>query len=1180
MKSALGEGRTLPLDSVPTDLLKWPGFGNPFFLEYNGFPLPETDQPLAGFFDRNDDGIYNPLDGDLPAIEIRGCPVSPDQIPDMMVFWIYNDNGNTHSESNGLPMQMEVQAQAFAYQTSDEINDMSFIRYKLLNRAAAPITDTYFAMWVDPDLGCSDDDYVACDTSRSLAIIYNQDVVDGTSGCTCGTQETYCTNIPILGVDYFRGPLADSIRIDSSGNQITDSYELGMSSFTYYDRLAANEGMRDPTTVEQYYNYLTGRWRFGQPFTEGGNGFQTGGREIKYAFPSEPNDINGWSMCSESLPPGDPRTIQASGPFILNVGRINELIIGVPWVPNQSYPCPSFAEIFAADDKAQALFDNCFDLTDGPDAPDVSIIELDREVVFTLTNANAPTSNNENEQYEEIDAFAPESVPEELKKYRFQGYKVYQLKNSEVGRSEFNDPDKARLILQMDLKDSISRIYNWEGVPGRNETENFIIPRLMVDGSNEGIRKTFRVTNDVFATTDTRLVNHRKYYFSVIAYAHNEFLPYDPNNDTIFQPTVYIEGRRNIQTYTVIPKKIIDLNLNSEFGDGVIVTRIDGKGNPMAMLELSEESKLAVEDFANFDGKLTYVEGRRPITVTIYNPIDIIDGNFSLKLLDDNLSDDVLDPDGFWELTNVDTDEVIFSNLTLEKGNEQLLSEYGFSITLNYGINAGDEDDPTFGIVGSELTYKDFTRDNWIRPITNGNFNLNFGNIGIENDLFTYLTTSPGQSNAAIDPNHQLNKIASQHSFIPFLYSNINRGSDTDDNPTFSPGGENTPASIAIANPGPLNVLNNVDIVFTNDKSLWSRCIVVETSNRHVDLFAIYYPSGTKRPPFTLKNEPSISREVDANGNPITESSTGMSWFPGYAIDVETGRRLNIFFGEASVMSLENPSLNESDFASGQATGNDMIFNPTSDEILARPPDELIAFDPLIYILGGQHYIYVTHTEYDECAAIRTQITGNLGARANAYRSVAWAGMFMLQQGSELLSYADGLVPNDARISLRVGKQYAVTTGNERTGDGYPEYEFRIEGKQAIPKVDQSLSEALDLINVVPNPYYTNSDYEVNSNLNVVKITNLPYQSEVSIYTLNGDFVRRFDRNVAPIPATRANQGVLFRQPVTNIEWDMNNSQGIPIASGVYLIHVVTPNDGERVLKWLCINRPFDSSSF
>jgi len=47
------------------------------------------------------------------------------------LFWIYNDNGNIHAESQGDPIQMEVQVQAFAYATNDEINDMTFQRYKL-----------------------------------------------------------------------------------------------------------------------------------------------------------------------------------------------------------------------------------------------------------------------------------------------------------------------------------------------------------------------------------------------------------------------------------------------------------------------------------------------------------------------------------------------------------------------------------------------------------------------------------------------------------------------------------------------------------------------------------------------------------------------------------------------------------------------------------------------------------------------------------------------------------------------------------------------------------------------------------------------------------------------------------------------------------------------------------------
>lgn len=48
---------------------------------------------------------------------------------------------------------------------------MTFQRYKLINRATEGIKETYFAMWADPDLGCYTDDYIGCDTTRSLAYV-------------------------------------------------------------------------------------------------------------------------------------------------------------------------------------------------------------------------------------------------------------------------------------------------------------------------------------------------------------------------------------------------------------------------------------------------------------------------------------------------------------------------------------------------------------------------------------------------------------------------------------------------------------------------------------------------------------------------------------------------------------------------------------------------------------------------------------------------------------------------------------------------------------------------------------------------------------------------------------------------------------------------------------------------
>jgi flagellar hook assembly protein FlgD len=96
------------------------------------------------------------------------------------------------------------------------------------------------------------------------------------------------------------------------------------------------------------------------------------------------------------------------------------------------------------------------------------------------------------------------------------------------------------------------------------------------------------------------------------------------------------------------------------------------------------------------------------------------------------------------------------------------------------------------------------------------------------------------------------------------------------------------------------------------------------------------------------------------------------------------------------------------------------------------------------------------------------------------------------------------------------------------------------------------LIEALNLINVVPNPYYAFSEYERNRLDTRVKITNLPEKCTVKIYTVNGKLVRTFKKD----------------SEITSLDWDLNNYSGIPVAGGVYLIHVDVPNVGEKIIKF------------
>ena len=48
------------------------------------------------------------------------------------------------------------------------------------------------------------------------------------------------------------------------------------------------------------------------------------------------------------------------------------------------------------------------------------------------------------------------------------------------------------------------------------------------------------------------------------------------------------------------------------------------------------------------------------------------------------------------------------------------------------------------------------------------------------------------------------------------------------------------------------------------------------------------------------------STSVNKNGTTAGETTTGLGWFPGYAIDLESGARLYMAFGENSFLVSEN----------------------------------------------------------------------------------------------------------------------------------------------------------------------------------------------------------------------------------------------------------------------------------
>lgn len=1383
---ANGNG-TIAVGDIDKSILEWPGKNNPYF---TAFDLP-INKNLAPFWDNDANGEYDPTKGDYPVIDNKVEGVYADQ----MIWWIFNDKGNIHTETQGEAIGLEVGALAFAFATNDEINNMTFYKYVVDNKSTQPLDSVYFGQWVDSDIGQFDDDYVGCVPSEGLGIAYNGDAVDGSYGDTP----------PMIGVDFFRGPKKIE---DFDNDGVLDTTILGMSAFVFYNNDFTVIG--NPENASHFYGYLSGFWKDGEPFTFGGTG-KGGDDPTEYMFPDDPTlPLPAWSECSNGNTPADRRFLQSSGPFRLDPGAINDVIVGVAWVrEGLQYPCPSFATLLRADKKAQALFDNNFKLKDGPDAPNLTIRELDQELVIALWNDNQ-ISNNAFEAYSEPDpVLASQGFPDSL--FTFQGYKLYQLSAVTISPSEFNDPDKARLVAQVDVEDDITQIINYTF----DGDVNALIPVSKVVGNNTGIRNTFQVREDLFATGDKKLVNNKKYYYAAIAYAYNNHERYDPLSPSASaQLEPYLEGRNNISVYTAIPHIPTPQNnglvLNATYGSGPDVKVISGVGNGGQFIDLTAESINTI--LTSPDHKIdnpVYKGASTPIDIQIYDPVKVPTGQFQFTLTNAGLNTpQILDEpengtvtvneetgivsynpvtgfEGFDEFTYILKDSKGLEDIGVVKikiGNptvtntipfnesfiiEESIEDHETSFSLNVLVNEESNGElslftvdvlhgdattfnengtvtyrPNLNYVGTDVityTFTDgtltgdgspnqYTAQTYIyvydNPETPGFVALNVEDdevefpanlelpIGLTNndegsnlqtnilspfsswkltntttgDVYTSEQTIKDGTEQAIggwedtglgftiaieqqtNPNADVDAVIGsslrykslQDQWLSFIADNdgqgifnwirsgtfftledvdyrdyaFDAGDQIDDVDKFYDA-EQYYSKILDGRIAPYSLVNNyegqfllpvgcsdcinnaqfpaptftlpdassIDLVFTNNKEHWTKSVVVEMartegiaenratkngirkhaswskdgsgsyatpiSGNNLEVGAKYYVNGTPTATIVQGNGASVSalNFFEATSTSFTANNgaevyraddIGFSWFPGYAINVETGERLNIMFSENSFFKGDN--------------GDDMIWNPT-DVVRTEA-----TFSSSSFKIGGEHYIYVMNSLYDEGQSyhnrlVDTEITGNKTIKKSVYDEAMWVTLPVLTPGFSLNSVEQNLIPSTVTMKVRLDKAY------ETEGESNDlVYEFDMSNKAPTTSIDTA-KQALDLVRVVPNPYYAFSQYETSQLDNRVRITNLPAKATISIFTLDGALVKRIDVDNGTLDTGLG--GKAGQENVNSVDWDITNFKNVPIASGIYLIHVNAPDLGEeRTIKWFCISRPIDLDVF
>src|ERR1035437_6668286 len=274
--------------------------------------------------------------------------------------------------------------------------------------------------------------------------------------------------------------------------------------------------------------------------------------------------------------------------------------------------------------------------------------------------------------------------------------------------------------------------------------------------------------------------------------------------------------------------------------------------------------------------------------------------------------------------------------------------------------------------------------------------------------------------------------------------------------------------------------------------------------------------------------------------------------------------------------------------------GRDMKWNPTSKSTGPAPWSSTAS----VPVFGGQHYIYVfghnnkyttgptdsNLPRYDAGKFMDSLLSTNGGQpqtpeKRSFFRSAMWVNIPLLKAGHNLLE-------SDVTVRLRVVKTYkkgyATSTDTATTSQNknLPMYTFGTEDIATHTHQNDLAVSALDVIGVVPNPYYAYSAYEKNNLDNIIKITNLPEQCTISIYNLGGTLVRRLKKGEAVVNLTPKSSNSPTTWSDGSLDLDCKNTAGTPISSGVYIIHVEVPGVGEKVAKWFGVMRPIDLGTF
>lgn len=273
---------------LPSNLMEWPANGN------QGF-----DPVLAPFADFDQNGKYNPAQGDYPYFSGNAC-----------AYTIANDftGGNwKHGNTPGIEIQQLVRT----FQASGQEDQMFLIRFTVHNRSLNGYKGMRLSLAADFSIGSNGDDYLTTDVVHNALIAYNgsdSDVFLGKSAPACALM---FLNRPVGATIYFE-----------SGNDAVKG---------------------KPRLPQDFYNLARASWKTGKPLAFGNAGLDGNNvTRFVYSNGTDPDFSGTWNEWDAANFPGRRTGVISTDSFDLPAGEsivIEAAVSVLPGIGNKPERC-------------------------------------------------------------------------------------------------------------------------------------------------------------------------------------------------------------------------------------------------------------------------------------------------------------------------------------------------------------------------------------------------------------------------------------------------------------------------------------------------------------------------------------------------------------------------------------------------------------------------------------------------------------------------------------------------------------------------------------------------------------------------------------------------------------------------------------------------------------------------